>query len=253
MDAALYATYARAEDAHWWFRARRQIVERVIGGLELPGDARLLEMGCATGGNLDLLARHGALDAVEMDEEAVAYARSRETGAAVYQGHLPGALPDQIRGAYDLITLLDVLEHIPDDAASLSTLYNLTTSGGVLLLTVPAYQWLWSAHDEVNHHQRRYRRSHLVRLIQAAGFEVERATYFNTLLFPLVAAARTAGNWAGRITGAEQAASDIDTIPPGPVNRALEGVFAFERRVVPHVRLPFGVSILVVARRPPSI
>ncbi len=250
MDAALYATYARAEDAHWWFRARRRIVAQVLDRLALPSGASILEMGCATGGNLDLLSRYGALDAVEMDEGAVVYARSRGTAAAVYQGHLPDALPDQIRGSYDLITLLDVLEHIPDDAASLTALHDLTAPGGVLLLTVPAYRWLWSAHDVVNHHQRRYRRSELVRLIRSAGFQVERATYFNTLLFPIVAAARTLGNVAERIRGRTQTASDIDTIPSGPVNGALEAIFASERRIIPRLAMPFGVSILVVARRP---
>lgn len=249
MDAALYATYARAEDAHWWFRARRRIVADVIDGLGLPRAARLLEMGCATGGNLDLLGRYGTLDAVEMDAGAVAYAQSRETGAAIYQGHLPDALPDEIGDSYDLITLLDVLEHIPDDSASLDALYGMTAPGGVLLVTVPAYQWLWSAHDVVNHHQRRYRRSSVTRLIRAAGFDIERATYFNTLLFPLVAGARAVGKLAERVLGSKEMESDIDTIPAGPVNRALETVFAFERRVVSRLSVPFGVSILIVARR----
>ncbi len=250
MDAALYATYARAEDAHWWFRARRRIVARVIDQLDLPAGARLLEMGCATGGNLELLSRYGALDAVEMDQGAVAYAKSRGTGASVYQGHLPDALSRDIGGSYDLVTLLDVLEHIPDDRASLGVLYDLMAPGGTLLVTVPAYQWLWSAHDIVNHHQRRYRRSELVRRIRAAGFAIEQATYFNTLLFPLVAGARAVGNVAERVRPSDRAVSDIDAIPSAPVNRMLEAVFAFERRVVSRLRLPFGVSILVVARRP---
>jgi trans-aconitate methyltransferase len=250
MDAALYTAYAQAEDAHWWFRARRRIVARVLDGLDLPAPARILEMGCATGGNLDLLSRYGTLDAVEMDAGAAAFARSRQTQASVYQGHLPDAVPPAVDGPYDLITLLDVLEHIPDDRAALDRLFALTAPGGVLLVTVPAYQWLWSAHDVANHHQRRYRRGALVRLLRSAGFQVERATYFNTLLLPVVAGIRVAGTLAERVRGRKPVGSDIDTIPPRPVNRLLEGVFASERAWVSRLSAPAGVSILALARRP---
>lgn len=249
MDAALYAAYARAEDDHWWFRARRRIVARVLDGLALPDGARLLEVGCATGGNLRLLARYGTLDAAEMDGPSARYARQRGTGARVVEGFLPDGLPPALDGPYDLIALLDVLEHIADDAASLRALLARAARGGALLLTVPAYGWLWSAHDVANHHERRYRRSDLVRRVAAAGWRVERATYFNTLLFPVVAAARVAGRAAERVRGRRQA-SDLDVAPPPLLNRALEGLFASERALVPRVRLPFGVSVLVVARRP---
>jgi 2-polyprenyl-3-methyl-5-hydroxy-6-metoxy-1,4-benzoquinol methylase len=252
MDAALYAAYAQAEDDHWWFRGRRRVVERVLDALPLGPDARLLEVGCATGGNLALLSRYGAVDAVEMNAGAAQRARSRPGAARVWEGFLPDDLPPQAGGPYDLIALLDVLEHVPDDDASLRALFARTAPGGFLLLTVPAYGWLWSAHDDANHHQRRYRRGALVRQVRSAGFTVQQSTYFNTLLFPAIAAARMAGNALARIRPAGRA-SDLDAVPPPLVNRALQALFASERAVVPRFRLPLGVSILVLARRPAAL
>ena len=247
MDAAYYARYAEVEDRHWWFAARRRIVGRVLDGLRLPPGARLLEAGCGTGGNLALLARYGHLDAFEIDPGARALADARGVTPV-----LPGALPDAVPfdGPYDAIALLDVLEHVADDAAALAALRDRLAPpgagrpGGALVLTVPAFMFLWSRHDVVNHHERRYRRGPLVARLRGAGLRVDHATYFNTLLFPPVAAVRL----LHRLRGVE-GGSDVDTIPAGPVNRVLEGVFAAERFVAPWLRLPFGVSVLAVARR----
>ena len=241
MDPAYYERYAQVEDGHWWFRARRRIVGRVLDGLRLPDGARLLEAGCGTGGNLAFLARYGRLDAFEID------ARARElAGARGVTKVKDGALPDRIpfSGPYDAILMLDVLEHVQDDRAALVALHQRLAPGGALVMTVPAFPFLWSRHDVVNHHFRRYRRTGLVDQLREAGFHVQHATYFNTTLFPLVAAARVIGNLRGQTGG-----SDADVIPSPLVNRLLETVFGGERFVVPHMRLPFGVSILAVARR----
>ncbi len=242
MDAAYYTTYARVEDDHWWFAARRRILARVLDGLDLPADARLLEVGCGTGGNLALLARYGSVDAVEMDAGAAAHAQARGIGPVV-QGWLPDHMPPA--RPYDVVGLFDVLEHIPDDGAALDALVPFVRPGGWLVLTVPAYMLLWSRHDEVNHHQRRYRRGALARLVEQAGFQVQHATYFNTLLFPVVAGVRL----LGRLRPGQEAVSDVETVPPTLLNRALETLFAAERHLAPRLPLPFGVSVLVVARR----
>lgn len=241
MDAAYYEQYARVEDEHWWFRARRRIVARVLDGLGLPPDARLLEAGCGTGGNLPLLARYGTLDAFEIDD------RARELAGA--RGVVPvraGALPDRVPfdGPYDAILLLDVLEHVEDDAAALAALHARLRVGGHLVLTVPAFMLLWSRHDVVNHHFRRYRRGALLARLRGAGFTVPHATYFNATLFPPIAAVRL----LNRLRGVE-GGSDADALPGPALNRLLEGVFAAERFWVPQGRLPFGVSLLAVARR----
>ena len=241
MDAAYYAEYAAAEDAHWWFVARRRILARVLDGLELPPDAAILEAGCGTGGNLAMLARHGRLRAFEIDDGARDVASKRGV-TDVAAGALPEPIP--FRGErFDLVAMLDVLEHVEDDRGALVNLRERLQPGGRLLLTVPAYPFLWSRHDEVNHHQRRYTRGPLVRLVREAGYDVRHASYFNTLLFPLVLGARTLNNLLGRDEGSDLA------MPSPPVNKLLTEVFASERHLVPRAALPFGVSILLVAQR----
>ena len=241
MDAAYYTEYAAAEDAHWWFVARRRILDRVLDTLKLPADADILEAGCGTGGNLAMLACHGRLRAFEIDDGARKVANKRGVTNVA-----PGALPEPIpfeSEHFDLIAMLDVLEHVADDRGALDNLRERLKPGGRLLLTVPAYMFLWSRHDEINHHQRRYTRRALVRLVRERGYDVRHASYFNTLLFPLVLGVRTLGNLLGRDEGSDLA------MPSPPVNQVLTEVFASERHFIPRVTLPFGVSILLVAQR----
>ena len=241
MDTAYYAEYAAAEDAHWWFVARRRILDSVLSSLDLPADAAILEAGCGTGGNLAMLARHGHLRAFEIDEGAREVAGKRGV-TDVAAGALPRPIPfDGER--FDLIAMLDVLEHVADDRGALVNLRERLKLGGRLLLTVPAYMFLWSRHDEINHHQRRYTRGPLVRLLQETGYDVRHASYFNTLLFPCIFGVRTLGNLLGRDEGSDLA------MPSPPVNKLLTEVFASERHLVPRAPLPFGVSLLLVAQR----
>lgn len=240
MDAAYYQEMAEVEDRHWWFAARRAIIDRVLHTLPLPADADVMEVGCGTGGNLALLERYGTLVACEPDETARALAAARDV-APVEPGALPDRLPFEGR-RFDLMALLDVLEHVDADRESLAVLRERLKPGGYLLLTVPAYMWLWSGHDEVNHHARRYTRAELVEKVQAAGLALHHATYFNTWLLPPIAALRVLGRWLGR------EGSDL-AIPPTWLNRGLERIMASERHLVPTGRLPFGVSVLVVAKR----
>jgi SAM-dependent methyltransferase len=232
---------ARAQHAHWWFRARREIIGRVIGRLRLPAGARLLEIGAGTGGNLAMLGRHGELCAMESDDFARQHA-CEASGLAVRAGHLPDAVPFA-DGSFDLVCLLDVLEHIDDDCAALRRVRTLLRPGGRVLLTVPAYQWLYGAHDRAHHHRRRYSAREVRRKARQAGFEVQRCGYFNTLLLPLVVARRL-GQRAGQATDSGDAAL------PGPaLNRLLHAVFSSERWLVPRLLFPFGTSVLAVLGR----
>ncbi len=239
MDRAVFDRMAEIDNEHWWFAARREIVARLIERQAALGrPLRILEVGCGTGSNLELLKRYGTVDAIEPDEPARALA-SQRSGLPVKGGLLPDgvALED---GAYDLIVLLDVLEHIPDDKGTLAALRGKLAAGGKLMVTVPAAPWMWSAHDLAHHHQRRYTAGSLTKVFQAAGFQVRYRTHFNTVLFPLIAAARVAGKLLGREGG-------DDTIPPGPLNRLLKGLFGAERHLVGRAALPFGVSLALVA------
>ncbi len=242
MKAELYGRMRELEDRHWWFTGRRRIVAEIIRRLDLPRDARLLDAGCGTGGNLPLLRSFGELVAAEFDAGAAALARARGVCEVVRAG-LPDAMPFAA-GRFRLITLLDVLEHIDDDAAALRTLGSLLAPDGRLLITVPAFPFLWGPHDEAHHHQRRYRAAGLRALIEQAGLSVQWQSYYNSALFPAVAAVRLLHR--ARPAGA----GDELALPPAPVNAVLEALFAAERHLLGRVPLPFGVSLIAVARKP---
>lgn len=239
MDRIVYDRMAAHDSTHWWYRARRDILADYLtryGGL--PEHARILEIGCGTGHNLPMLAGFGEVEAIEIDPAARAIA-SQRLGRPVGDAPLP-ALPGVARGAYDLVAVLDVVEHIEDDVAALAAMKTLLRPGGKVLIAVPAHQWMWSAHDVVNHHHRRYSKGTLAKAIGAAGLKPTRLTYFNSLLFPLAAAARV----AGRMTGRDD--SD-DSPPPGVVNKLFETVFRWERHLVGRVPLTPGLSIVTLA------
>ncbi|MEW6072843.1 MAG: class I SAM-dependent methyltransferase [Planctomycetota bacterium] len=241
MDPDYTALMHACEDRHWWFVARRRILAGVLDRFApRTAGAQVLEAGCGTGGNLALLARYGALAAFELDAAARALASARGV-VPVAAGRLPDEIP--FSGPFALICALDVLEHLKDDLAALRALGSRLAPGGRLLVTVPAYRSLWSHHDVVTHHERRYRRRELVDRIEAAGLHVRYATYFNTILFPVVWTIRALHRATGRAEG-----SDV-RMPAAPANALLTAVFAAERFLVPPARLPFGVSILAVAER----
>jgi SAM-dependent methyltransferase len=153
MDRIVYDRMAAHDSTHWWYRARRDILADYLtreGGL--PGDARILEIGCGTGHNLPMLGAFGEVDAIEIDEAARDIA-SQRLGKPVGEAPLP-ELNGVPRGAYDLVAVLDVIEHIEDDVAALKAMAEALKPGGKILIAVPAHGWMWSAHDVVNHHKR---------------------------------------------------------------------------------------------------
>jgi 2-polyprenyl-3-methyl-5-hydroxy-6-metoxy-1,4-benzoquinol methylase len=238
MERIVYDRMAELDELHWWYRARRDVLRELIRRrIRLPDGARILEVGCGTGHNLAMLAGFGRVDAIEVDSAARAIASAR-LGHAVMDAPLPALTGVPLR-SYDLIAMLDVLEHIDEDRAALAALAERLRPGGRILLTVPAHPWMWSAHDEVNHHKRRYTRRTLKSAVEGAGLRVEMLSWFNSLLFPLAAAARL----AGRVTGKDD--SD-DKLPPAPVNRLFEAVFGLERYAIGRVPFPPGVSIAAI-------
>lgn len=242
MDPHSYRRMAEIQETHWWYEGRRRILRAVIGRLGLPEQARILEAGSGTGANLRMLAAFGTVNGFEPDEFARATARSM-AGMDTPPGFLPDDVPYE--GPFDLVSAFDVIEHVDRDAESLAALCRLTAPGGYAVFTVPAFMFLWSRHDEVNHHYRRYRRADFAALLTAAGYEVEFISYYNFCLFPLVAAVRL----ARRLLGLKGGEAD-DALPRFKVvNRLLLAVFAAERHVLGRMALPFGVSIIAVCRR----
>jgi SAM-dependent methyltransferase len=238
MDRAIYDRMAEIDGAHWWFVARRRIVAALIARqVPLRADARILEVGAGTGSNIAMLQRFGRVDGIEPDAAARVLA-SRRGGIRVTGGLLPDGVEIE-DGAYDLIVLLDVLEHIEDDVGSLQMLAGKLAPGGRMVLTVPAAPWMWSAHDVAHHHKRRYTAGSLRRAFAAGGFRVRHMSHFNSLLYPLVAAVRLAGRLTGREGG-------DDAMPPAPVNALLGALFGAERHWVTWASFPAGVSLLAV-------
>ena len=239
MERLVYDQMAALDERHWWYRARREVVAALIRRCAMPpAGARLLEIGCGTGHNLAMLSRFGEVDALEVDEEARAIAE-RRLGRPVMFAPLP-----QLRGIpdhrYDWIGAFDVIEHVADDRAALASIARRLKPGGKLVITVPAHQWMWSAHDEVNHHRRRYSKRGLTRLFKAAPLKLEAIGYFNSLLFPLAVAQRL----ASRVIKSDDPGLSL---PPPIVNKAFERAFAAERHVIGRVPLPPGLSLFAVA------
>ena len=238
MDRIVFDRMAALDQTHWWYVARRAILADLIARrIQPPKDAHILEIGCGTGHNFPVLSRFGVVDALEVDDAARAIASER-LGRPVASAPLP-ELPGIADSSYDLIALLDVLEHIEEDLAALSSIRAKLRPGGRILLTVPANEWMWSAHDSVHHHYRRYNRATLGKVAAAAGLRVNMMSHFNSLLFPLAAAARI----AGKLTGRQEA---DDAQPPAPLNALFKGVFGLERHLVGRVPLPAGVSLVAV-------
>ncbi|MFM9828351.1 MAG: class I SAM-dependent methyltransferase [Sphingomonas sp.] len=239
MDRIVYDRMAAHDTTHWWYRARREILAAYLTReANLPREARILEIGCGTGHNLAMLSGFGTVEAIEIDPLAREIASAR-LGQPVGSTPLP-ALLGVPRGAFDLIAVLDVVEHIEEDVAALAAMRACLAPGGKILITVPAHQWMWSAHDVVNHHHRRYSKASLSKAIRAAGMQPTKLGYFNSLLFPLAAAARVAGRLMGR--------DDSDDSPPPPaVNTLFEGIFRLERHLVGRMPMPPGVSIITLA------
>jgi SAM-dependent methyltransferase len=239
MERVVYQQMAELDQRHWWYRARREVLAELIRREALPpANAHILEIGCGTGHNLEMLSRFGSVEAIELDDEARAIAE-RRLRRKVMSARLPELAGVRDR-SYDLIAALDVIEHIDDDAGALAAVASKLKAGGKLVMTVPAHQWMWSAHDIVNHHKRRYSKRALRHLIESSPLKLEKLGYFNSLLFPLAVAERLTSKLSGK--------DDADVkLPSAPVNAALETVFAAERHLVGRLPLPPGLSLFAVA------
>ena len=242
MEAVAYRDMAALEDSHWWFVGRRQIIDALLSKLPLRRDADVLEIGCGSGGNLPMLARYGRLSAGEYNEEARRLAAKRGVATRVAPCALPGEFPFDDE-TFDLVVMFDVLEHIEDDAASLAAVRRHLANKGWLVMTVPAFPFLWSGHDVHNHHFRRYTRALLNQRLRDAGFTPGYQSFFNFWLFPAVALVRL----VRKLIGGNTAGGDL-AMPPKPVNALLARLFASERAAMGRFALPFGVSYIISAQ-----
>jgi SAM-dependent methyltransferase len=244
VDSDLYEEFAAVERDHWWFQGRRAIVEDVLDRWLPPSSSsprKILDIGCGTGEMLEMLTRFGDVVAMDASEAAVAHCRRRFGDTVnVTTGVVPDDLP--VGPSFDLVSAFDVIEHLDDDADALQRLRSVLMPGGTIIVTVPAFQSLWSVHDDRNQHRRRYNAPLLTTRLVDAGFTVRFMSYFNSLMFPAIAAVRL----IQRLQTTERATSNV-ALPPRPVNAGLRRAFAAERALLRRGRLPFGTSIVAVA------
>lgn len=242
MDPRIYAQMRAVEDHHWWFRGRRAVITAMLGHLPPGAAGRVLDAGCGSGGNLTTYTRLGEVLGVDTEPQAAGHALGRGY-RAVGLASLDG-LPFR-DGAFDLVCATDVVEHVEADRDALRELRRVTAPGGHLLLTVPAYSWLWSDSDVQLGHRRRYSAPGLVRRCRDAGWTVARTSYFNTVLLPPIAAVR----WIRQRRGAGFAPTELAQTGPA-ANRLLRLPMAVEARLIAAgARLPTGVSIACLCRR----
>jgi 2-polyprenyl-3-methyl-5-hydroxy-6-metoxy-1,4-benzoquinol methylase len=242
MRTDLYDSLAETEEIHWWFQARKSVILALLDNelAEKSHDLAILDVGAGTGMLAEALTRFGRVTALEAAPEALAHLERRK-GLTIVRGFLPNRnLP---RGAYDLVTGFDVLEHIEDDRSAMADIADVLRPGGILLLTVPAHPRLWSDHDEIHDHFRRYRPGEVESLARASGLDVRFSSPFQTLLFPLFLAERLV-----RRLRPSEAHTEV---PPRPVNWIARRVFSFERHwIARRVRAPIGSSHIVLAIKP---
>ena len=249
MERAAYDEMRALEDRHWWFRGKRRMLTPLIARAVKGAGARLLDVGCGTGANLAFVERRfaGARTlGLDFDAGALAYSRGREVRAGLLRGE--GTRLPLRDASLDGLLALDIIEHFDDDGALLSEFRRCLKPGGELVASVPAYPWLWSPHDEFLHHRRRYRSGELQGKLRAAGFELLESHGMNFILLPAVALVRFLKGRRAR-AGAGEAGTDFFELP-GPLNSALAGLFVVEDLITRAVPVPFGVSLLVRARRP---
>jgi SAM-dependent methyltransferase len=230
------------EEHHWWYRGRRRIIGEVVRRLALPAGVEILDAGCGSGRNMVELARLGNVTGLELADASVERARQRRVGEVV-QGSLD-AIPFEDH-EFDLAVCFDVIEHLDDDVGALRELRRVVRPGGTLLVTVPTYQWLWSEHDVINHHKRRYTRRTLAAAAAQARWETVSTTYFNGLLLPVAVLYRGLSRLRRSV---DEPVSDLQRTPDR-LNALLERPLRLEARLIGRGRrIPAGLSLMAVFR-----
>lgn len=239
MENEAYLAMAQQEEKHWWYVGRRRILKSIIKSkILVPSNATLLEVGCGTGGNLDMLSTFGKVDAIELNEMARKIAQSR-SNINVESGALPDNMPT-VNKKYDLIAFFDVLEHIERDADSLKKLSELLSNDGRLIIAVPALPFLWSPHDEIHHHKRRYSKSGIIETVIKSGLRIEFISYYNFFLLPLAI--------IQRLFSRLKKSSDAASFSP-ILNSIFLSIFSVESHLIRLMPLPIGLSICIICKK----
>jgi SAM-dependent methyltransferase len=243
MKEHTYPIMFRIEQSHWWYTGRRKILTSFVADIcrrVTDRRPRILDVGCGTGANLLMLSQFGDAEGVDISEDALAFCRERGlTNVKLGAGE---KLPYD-DATFDLVTALDVVEHMDDDLAGLREMRRVLRPDGRVLLFVPTFMFLWGVQDDVSNHRRRYRLPELQRVLEQAGFEIERTTYANiTFFLPILFVRKLM-----RLTGIK--AESENNINVSAFNDVLGRVFGAESWILKRMNIPFGVSGLCVARK----
>ncbi len=247
MEQHTYAIMNRVEDSHWWFVGRRAILESFLQQIVLQirnpkSEIRILDVGCGTGANLEMLAQFGESEGVDISDDALEFCKAK--GLKVHKG-LAEKLPFADE-SFEVVTALDVVEHLDDDVAGLKEMHRVLKKGGNALIFVPAFMWLWGVQDDISNHRIRYTKKQIVERLEKAGFEIERATYANWTFFAPILAGRT----IMKITGIKPESENNVNI--SALNGFFGKLFSAERFWLKRANFPFGVSIVIVAKKTES-
>jgi len=248
MHANAFDQLARLESDHWWFRGRRAVYLDVLRGALRSKPRMALDLGTGSGGWLPALSELAErVVAVEPDAEVAALARGRGGAQVIVAGATQLPFADDV---CELVTAFDVLEHLEDDLGALREVRRVLAPGGILALSVPAHPWLYSNNDRISHHQRRYTRRALRERAMSAGFVIERSSYANALLFPLIAPAVLGMKAIEKLglLGSQPEHTNLSFIPPAALNSLCYGAFAAERHLSKRFDLPFGHSLIAMLR-----
>ena len=244
MQQHTYAIMNRVEDSHWWYVGRRAILESFLEQIiQNPKskiqNPKILDVGCGTGGNLEMLAKFGAAEGVDISDDALEFCKAK--GLKARKG-LAESLPFE-NESFDVVTALDVVEHLDDDVAGLKEMHRVLKPGGKTLIFVPAFMWLWGVQDDVSNHRIRYTKKQIVERLQKSGFEIERATYANITFFTPILAGRT----LMKLTGIKPESEN--NVNVSALNGIFGKIFSAERFWLKRANFPFGVSIVIVAKK----
>ena len=238
-----YPILFEVEESHWWYLGRRDLLASCVSDIKQEmrvSDMRILDVGCGTGANLKMLAQFGRAEGIDLSQQALDFCKERGLNGVQY-GEAEN-LPFE-NGSYDLVTALDVLEHLDDDGTGLNEIYRVLRPNGRALIFVPAFMFLWGVQDDVSNHRRRYTRSELTTAVQKAGLEVELASYANFTFFFPVLAVRTVMRLF-KITADSEYGINLPFL-----NKVFAKLFSAESFFVKKNLFPFGVSLLCIARK----
>jgi SAM-dependent methyltransferase len=244
MEQHTYGIMNNVEDSHWWFVGRRAILESFLASinskLQIPNSKlSILDVGCGTGANLEMLKQFGEAEGVDVSDDALEFCRLK--GLKVHKG-LAESLPFADE-SFDLVTALDVVEHLDDDVAGLKEMHRVLKADGKTLIFVPAFMWLWGVQDDISNHRIRYTREQITERLNAAGFKIERATYANiTFFLPILL-----GRFLMKVTGIKPESENNVNI--SALNGIFGKIFSAEKYWLNKTNFPFGVSIVIVAEK----